>query len=104
MSNLRQVRKRLRAIGRSLRPFEQEAEALAQELEDELNPMDDQLYAIPGQRKPEVSKREVKRYNDLDELQGTADMAFSDIQSIRQDIDRALRPRKRAVRKVARRD
>ncbi len=87
MSNVSQWKKRLRSLGRSLRPLEQEAESLAQELEEELIHSDESDHAI--------TPAQVERYCDLDDLQGIAESASSDLNRTREDIARFLRPRPR---------
>lgn len=95
----------MRSLGRSLRPLELEAEKLAQELEAELIAIDDGTeldgHLLAGATKPTPTQR--KNYHEIEDLLGIADMAFSEFQSIRQDISRWLRPPRRgAVRKKAR--
>ena len=99
MSSMRQVRRRLRALGRSLRPFEQEAESLAQELEDEMNRIEDNAADRDPATDPrcvghhQMSPKEIQRSNELDELQGIADMAYDDIKNVREAITLLLRPK-----------
>ena len=92
MSNVSQWKKRLRSLGRSLRPLEQEAESLSQELEDELVRLDDKM--LDTSEDP-LSGAENARLNAVDDLQGIAESASSDLNRTREDIARFLRPRPR---------
>lgn len=90
MSNVSQWKKKLRSLGRSLRPLEQEAENLTQELEDELSRLDNEILDTPGGGP--LTPTQNRHLNDVDDLQGIAESAFSDIQRAREDIARFFRP------------
>ena len=95
--NMRETRRRLRSLGRSLRPLEQEAEKLSKELEAELVREDDRTLEIslspdPIENKQWYGPKEAKHYHEMDELQGIAVVAYEDIKNIREDIARLLRP------------
>ena len=84
MLSTREIQKRLRAIGRSLRPFQREAEELSQLLDAELLHLEDLSDEIPAHL--------AARYAELTALREVADITDSELQVLREDIARVLRP------------
>ena len=95
---MRQLKIRLRALGRSLRPLEQEANRLAQELEDRVTTMEENTDERDPAIDPrceghhQLTPREIKQYEELTVLQGLADEVYETLRHIREDIACTLRP------------
>ncbi len=86
MATGKELRKKLRSLARSLRPFEQEMESMSQELNEALIRIDDD----PN---PEVTPAAIKRYCEMNDIQAIADDACNDLRQIRRDIARYFQPK-----------
>lgn len=74
---LDQAPQRLRALVKSLRPYEREADKLAKVLVDELV----RLEEVPEE------EFDADKYDDLDRLQGMAENIFAELETIRRTYE-----------------
>ncbi len=95
---MKQLKIRLRALGRSLRPLEREANQLVRELEDKLMMMEESASDRDPAIDPrceghhQLTPREIKQYEELNVLSGLADEVYETLRHIREDIACTLRP------------
>lgn len=95
MATEKELKKKLRSLARSLRPFEREAGRIAQELSKELICFDDDSELKP-------TPEEVKRYCEIDDIQFLTDDIAEMLQRIREDIASLLRPKPRTKEETRR--